>query len=896
MASQDVTQFLSSVGSELVECSDDVVKKRLPASAVAQLLDAHIETLSAKAPPPPASEAVEDGHMAEDFITDELHDALEAYSDATTRYTHTSMVASVVSEVIGALQHVVALQQAIEKEDKDVVARLCANAESEVAKIGIQANFQQGVVALKADAPLAQYACMDLLVNLCHTLANRLTEAEDVHNSSGLEIESTEDRIELKTVPQHPGRRLPPFRSSEPVAPWTRPFLEQVIEPVLTSGLRWTAVPTENGVLLERTASTASLKTGACIPEIKAILTAIQPLLPEEPEQRATLLRHCIPPMMDLMKTHLTSCLPSVLSSEELEKSTGWLVERAMELHRHLVQLRFVSDPALPRTRLSPQAPAPLSDLPAWTKSVPAIGKQHMVGAMLAHVRSTILDMHDRLWDPILQQAPMASNVPVPLQPAPDKPAVRTATQAPPAPAPPVSTPTKAPSQGKKPTLGVVKRGARLPDIQTTTQSSSVSQQKDPEDDWGWGDEDETESAPQDTSKKATGKDELDDDWGWGDDDAEVEQMLTQTTEQPSAADPAPDAGSDALETSLDAWNWNDDEAEEEEESQLYTTSSMATPPAVTKATASMAPQLQATYAVSQRILEIHEAFNTQWSRLNKDVPLRPWIAQGLVEMIQLYRGLMPVVHGPVLQQVPLLGMLFVNDCTYMALTLREYASQASQWGAFRLPSRQTLEASLRAEADWLDDMSTQWGQSLCAFQAHSLHECLDQADGFARTDNNARYEACERAIVQIQHLLAHLVNVWRPVMTRESMIEALCELVDGLFARTMQEIEDLQDISEPESMRLAKLCHKLLEAATSVLDGAETQVPTYFKFAYLPDILQGSMADLEYLLFGNESGSALCDYSREEMAMLVRALFADTPGRRRLLDGIQRWNGSGPV
>lgn len=895
MASQDVTQFLSSVGSQLVECSDDVVKKRLPASAVAQLLDAQIETLSAEAPPPPASEAVEGSQTVEDFITDELHDALEAYSDATTRYTHTSMVASVVSEVTGVLQHVVALQQAIDKEDKGV-AVLCANAESELAKIGIQADFQQGVIALKADAPLAQYACMDLLVNLCHTLANRLTEAEEVHNSSGLEIESTKDRIVLVTVPQHQGRRLRPFRSSDPLDPWTRPLLEQVIEPMLTSGLRWTATPIKNGLLLERTSSAPSLMTGACIPEIKAILTAIQPLIPEEPEQRATFLRHCIPPMMDLIKTHLTSCLPSVLSSEELEKSTSLLVGRAMEFHRHLVQLRFVSDPALPRTKLSSDAPAPLSDLPAWTKSVPAIAKQHMVGTVLAHVRSMILDTHDRLWDPIAQQAPMTSNVRVPLQPATDKPPVRVASKAPPPPAPPASTPPKAPSQGKKPTLGVVKRGARLPDIQTTTQHSSVSHQEEPEDDWGWGDEDETESAPQDTSKKATEKDELDDDWGWGDDDAEVEHILTQTTEQPYAADPAPDAGSDALEDSLDAWDWNDNEAEEEGESVPPSASSIATPPAVTKATVAMTPQLQTTYAVSQRITEIHEIFSMQWSRLNEDVPLRPWIAQGLVEMIQLYRGLMPIVHEPVLQQVPLLGMLFVNDCTYMAITLRKYASQASQWGAFRLPSRQTLEASLRAEADWLDDMSTQWRQSLCAFQAHSLHECLDQADGFARTDDNTRYEACERAIVQIQHLLAHLVTVWRPVMTRVSMIEAICELVDGLFARTMQEIEDLQDISEPESMRLAKLCHKLLEAATSVLDGAETQVPTYFKFAYLPDILQGSMADLEYLLFGNESGSALCDYSREEMAMLVRALFADTPGRRRLLDGIQRWNGSGPV
>ena len=46
---------------------------------------------------------------------------------------------------------------------------------------------------------------------------------------------------------------------------------------------------------------------------------------------------------------------------------------------------------------------------------------------------------------------------------------------------------------------------------------------------------------------------------------------------------------------------------------------------------------------------------------------------------------------------------------------------------------------------------------------------------------------------------------------------------------------------------------------------------------------------DIEYLLFENDSGSALVDYSRDEMVALVRALFADTPNRRRVLDRLHR-------
>lgn len=884
MASQDVVQFLSSLGSPLVDGSEDVAQKKLPASAVVQLLDAQIDTLTTKTQPPPASEAVDNANTVEDFVTNELHEALKSYSEATARYTHTSMVASVVSDMTRALRHVVALRQVMDGDDMEEFAQTCAKAESELAKIGIEADFREGVVRLDTTAPLAPYASMDMLLNLCKSLANQCLHEDESEESSDLDIITTDASICLITEQVHQPSRPTQLRGSEmKMSQLSRKLLDQVVEPMMNCVLQWKITRMENGVRLERTDSLVSLKTGASIPALKAVLSIIQPIIPENQELRASLLRHFIPPMIDLVKTHLSSCLPSLHSSEDMQEYKALLVERAMELHRHLVQLRFVADSALPRTKMLMVAPERLSDLPAWTKTVDAVCKQHMVGAVLDGVRSIVMDTNDQLWDPVSKQVPMPSTFRAPLQPMADNRATVIAEKQPSSTTTPQeqpSTPKTPVSKGKKPTLGVVKIGAKFPDTHQKTEPSTVPpKQEEPGDDWGWGDEDETEMNPQDTTEK----DDLDDDWGWGDDDEEMEQILTETQVSSSAQHEQDAEPANSVDDSMDAWDWGEDDAEAEPE--LLPTSqasaALTEPPS----------HLWQTYSVSKRINKIHESLAAQWSRLDEDVPMRQWTAQGLVESVQLYRGLMPIVHGQVLQHVPLLGMLFVNDCAYTAITLREYAKQTNKWGAFRLASRQTLEASLRAEADLLDDMSTQWRAALVAFQAHSLHECMDQADKFSRTDDNARYEACERAILQVQHLLSHLVAVWRPVMSMDVLLQVLCELVDGLFSRVMQEIEDLQDISEPESMRLAKLCHQLLEAATSVLEGSETQVPTYFKFAYLPDILQGSMADLEYLLFGNESGSALNDYTREEMAMLVRALFADTPNRRRLLDGIQRWN-----
>ncbi|SHO76247.1 Uncharacterized protein MSYG_0585 [Malassezia sympodialis ATCC 42132] len=899
MATHDVTQLLSSVGSPLVDIPGEVVQKKLPASAVVQLLDAQIETLETKTQSKPALETVTSCTTAEDFVTDELHEALKAYSNATARYTHSSRVAAVVSDVTRALRHVVALQQAMEKSDTENVATLRITAERELAKIGIQANFQQGLVTLDTEEPLARLASMDLLVSQCKSMANQFANEESENSAFLLDIEVAEGGIRWTTgLADHPGHSKQVPGTETQVIQLSRQLLEQVVEPLLNSMTQWKATQTNKGLILEKTTSAASLKVGAAVPELKAVLSTLEPFIPERPDLRASLLRRCIPPIIELVKTHLTLCLPAVTSFDEVQESKAMLVAGAMELHRHLVQLRFVSDVALPRTKPPTGAPEPLSDLPAWTKTADAICKQHMVGAVLDHVRSIIVDTHDRLWDPVSKQVPVPTTMRVPLQPTTEKPSSIVAEKPPPnstMPQAPISTPKNPLTKGKKPTLGVVKIGAKFPSTTEKALPPTVAPKNEkPEDDWEWGDEDE-ELAPQNNSTLRE-KEDLDDDWGWGDDDAEVEQILSETIEPPSTQYSQQAGSASVEEKSLDAWDWNEDDTEGEPEPKMpYKPDISATlhPPASAVQPIS---HLWQTYSVSKRIIEIHELIAIQWRRLDEDMQMRPWTAQGLVESVQLYRALMPIVHGQVLQHVPLLGMLFVNDCAFTAVTLREYATRSNKWGAFRMSSRQMLEGSLRAEADLLDDMSTQWRTALLAFQAQSLHECMDQADGFSRTDDNARYEACERAILQVQHLLTHLASVWRPVMAAETLVQVMCELVDGLFSRIMHEIEDLQDISEPESMRLAKLCHMLLEAVTSVLDGAETQVPSYFKFAYLPDILQGSMADLEYLLFGNESGSALCDYTREEMVMLVRALFADTPNRRRLLDGIQRWNSGSHV
>ena len=62
-------------------------------------------------------------------------------------------------------------------------------------------------------------------------------------------------------------------------------------------------------------------------------------------------------------------------------------------------------------------------------------------------------------------------------------------------------------------------------------------------------------------------------------------------------------------------------------------------------------------------------------------------------------------------------------------------------------------------------------------------------------------------------------------------------------------------------------------------------EVPTYFKFVFLSELLEASMADVLFL-FDN---GHLVDFAPAEIARLVRALFADSPLRARNLEHIAR-------
>ncbi|PWZ03528.1 hypothetical protein BCV70DRAFT_18802 [Testicularia cyperi] len=264
-----------------------------------------------------------------------------------------------------------------------------------------------------------------------------------------------------------------------------------------------------------------------------------------------------------------------------------------------------------------------------------------------------------------------------------------------------------------------------------------------------------------------------------------------------------------------------------------------------------------------------------------------------VIDIFELHRSLMPVAHGEVLRDVPSLAMQFFNDCEYLARELMQLTGH-SAGGARVITEAQPLDSEdlqkLEDEANLTRSLGQRWFEAQLTAQSKILLDTLMDADGFARTFDESRYQRCERCIIQVVQTLEQLGKAWHPILASSHFCPAMGRLVDLVFQKVLHDVLDLEDIGETESEKLASMI-KTLGGLESIFMDEQTQqssaplyVPSWFKTSYLIEILTGSLVDIEFLAF---EARALVDYSRRELTRLVKALFADTSNRSRLLQKI---------
>ncbi|GAA5969776.1 hypothetical protein JCM3765_003453 [Sporobolomyces pararoseus] len=254
------------------------------------------------------------------------------------------------------------------------------------------------------------------------------------------------------------------------------------------------------------------------------------------------------------------------------------------------------------------------------------------------------------------------------------------------------------------------------------------------------------------------------------------------------------------------------------------------------------------------------------------------------VSLLSLYRATAAVHNSTLLASVPAIGMQFANDADWIGREVERVWKSKTEGKALSISSSQVAE--VETAIDSTRQLGRDTRQKQIAIQRAALMESLDEAGGFLRTSDDSRYATCERALQQVTHTLQRLALVWKPVMTPTALYTTLGGLVNEVLLRVLDEIEDQTDISEEESIRLNRLC-KMLHDLESLFDGSETsvgrEVPIWFKFVFLSELLEASMADILFLF----DHGHLVDFSPQEIVRLIRALFSDSPLRNRNVEKI---------
>ena len=461
----------------------------------------------------------------------------------------------------------------------------------------------------------------------------------------------------------------------------------------------------------------------------------------------------------------------------------------------------------------------------------------------------------------------------------------------------------------------------------------------------------ETQILPmEDTIFKESGND----DWNaeWSDEESEKKQelLVLKTTEKingnhkedededdvsawdlddnaaPSTSESQQHATKATKDEDADAWGWGD-----ENENQIPPTSPIATSATRTQkgarrngnATMNAATErkvtLRETYSITalpEQILEIlvqiisdaDSLIQAEYVAYLYDLaiwlmklcrtgnPISP-AARGLYSLpgvlLSMYRACAPDFYT----RHTCGNMFLYNDSLYLAEQIRKFAEHHSS----QPESLHNGKLNINRDVSALELFGKRAYGKEMESQRTILGDLLDGAQGFANCTEHPFAQQCDLAVNSTVDRLRSMHEQWKGVLSHSALLQSIGSLVSTLVNKIIVDIEDMSDISEPESQRLTAFCNQIAtlddlflpdEPSDDTPDAEQplpltaVYTPNWLKFQYLSNILESSLADIKYLWA--ESELAL-EFSAEELIDLIEALFADSEHRRKAIGEIRR-------
>ncbi|CAE6462984.1 unnamed protein product [Rhizoctonia solani] len=249
-----------------------------------------------------------------------------------------------------------------------------------------------------------------------------------------------------------------------------------------------------------------------------------------------------------------------------------------------------------------------------------------------------------------------------------------------------------------------------------------------------------------------------------------------------------------------------------------------------------------------------------------------------------LFRALVPVAHGGPMAASAGISMRFSNDCLYMSEEIGRIlvGVPAGAVGESVRPRLQEAQEKLKVFGE-------SWFEEVLDNEKSAIAKYLEPTEGFRDIHDQTRYQECRRAVTRCTHAIAKFSRDTKPVLSFAKYNFALGTLVEEILSRLTDDILSMHDIPETESHRLHEMC-KFMHTFESLFvpDGESVSnvsqyVASWFKYSYLSELLEASLADIRHLF----DIGALVDFSEQDLAHLIRALFSDSPKRQELIERV---------
>ena len=427
-------------------------------------------------------------------------------------------------------------------------------------------------------------------------------------------------------------------------------------------------------------------------------------------------------------------------------------------------------------------------------------------------------------------------------------------------------------------------------------------------DDWdaGWSDE-EPSSATHATvmSTGAKGiivKEDEDDVSAWGLEAEKDESKLEHSGET-----------EDAVDEDAEAWGWGDDN-EDEEASKSSPITKKPSQRIKSNRVSDTARQterevtLKETYNITslpKEILSIitdllSDAASLETSE-NSNSPIAA-AAPSLLTLPGLILAMYRASVSSTYSQHSNGPMFMYNDSLWLAEHLKGIANDHTVASGKRIPSKMAFNLRLDAHISANETFGKLAYKREMEAQRTVLADLLDGAQEFAHCTEHPFNQECDMAIASTIDRLRYLNQEWKGVLSHSVLLQSLGSLLSTITNKLIVDIEDMSDISEPESQQLAAYCNRITALEdlflpsrdASSAGGTERQAhmpltalyaPHWFKFRYLANILESSLIDIKYLWTEGELG---LEFDTEELVDLILALFADSPHRRNAIAEIR--------